>query len=195
MLAAGDIPDLVIGANAITDSDMVTFNGLFEDLSDDMDSLPNVAAMFEAVPEAELMATRPEGQIYSIPSYRRFWPQTSTRQYLNQQWLDNLGLEQPTTWQELHEVLLAFKRRTPTATATRTMRSRSTGRPPETAASDISLRRCSSAVSDCRSATAADLDTSWKTGRWGTSSSTTATANWCRSCTTCTPTVWSARRS
>lgn len=109
MLAAGDIPDLVIGANAITDSDMVTFNGLFEDLSDDMDSLPNVAGMFEAVPETELMATRPEGQIFSLPSYRRFWPQTSTRQYLNQQWLDNLGLEQPTTWQELHDVLLAFK--------------------------------------------------------------------------------------
>lgn len=109
MLAAGDIPDLIIGANAVTDEDMVTFTGLFEDLSDDLDALPNVAAMFEAVPETELMATFPEGEIYSVPSYRRFWPETSTRQYVNQQWLDNLGLEQPTTWDELHEVLLAFK--------------------------------------------------------------------------------------
>jgi putative aldouronate transport system substrate-binding protein len=109
MLAAGDIPDLIVGTNAVTDADMVTFTGLFEDLSDDMDALPNVAAMFEAEPETELMATRPEGEVYSLPSYRRFWPQTATRQYVNQQWLDNLGLEQPTTWDELHEVLLAFK--------------------------------------------------------------------------------------
>ena len=109
MLAAGDMPDLVIGANAISDSDMVTFTGLFEDLSDDMDSLPNVSAMFEAVPETEAMATRPDGEIFSVPSYRRFWPQSATRQYINQQWLDNLGLEQPTTFDELHQVLLAFK--------------------------------------------------------------------------------------
>ncbi|MCD0447042.1 extracellular solute-binding protein [Glycomyces sp. A-F 0318] len=109
MLAAGDIPDLIVGTNAVTDADAVTFTGLFEDLSDDMDALPNVQAMFEAVPETELMATRPDGEVFSLPSYRRFWPQTATRQYVNQQWLDNLGLEQPTTWDELHEVLLAFK--------------------------------------------------------------------------------------
>jgi putative aldouronate transport system substrate-binding protein len=109
MLAAGDIPDLIIGTNAVTDADTATFTGLFEDLSDDLDSLPNVAAMFEALPETELMATGPEGAIYSIPSYRRYWPETATRQYINQQWLDNLGLEPPTTWDELHEVLLAFK--------------------------------------------------------------------------------------
>jgi putative aldouronate transport system substrate-binding protein len=109
MLAAGDIPDLVVGVNAITDSDLVTFNGLFEDLSDDLDALPNVQGMFEAVPETEVMATQPEGEVFSLPSYRRFWPQTATRQYINQQWLDNLGLEMPTTWDELFEVLKAFK--------------------------------------------------------------------------------------
>lgn len=109
MLAAGDIPDLVVGTNAITNGDLATFNGLFEDLSDDLDALPNVTAMFEEVPATEAMATQPDGAIYSLPSYRRFWPETATRQFINQQWLDNLGLEQPTTWDELHEVLLAFK--------------------------------------------------------------------------------------
>ncbi|UFU06656.1 extracellular solute-binding protein [Ruania halotolerans] len=109
MLAAGDIPDLVVGVNSITNADQATFTGLFEDLSDDMDALPNVAAMFDALPETEQMATSTDGQIYGLPSYRRFWPDTATRQFINQQWLDNLGLEQPTTWDELHEVLLAFK--------------------------------------------------------------------------------------
>lgn len=109
MLAAGDIPDLIIGPNAITNSDLVTYNGLFEDLSDDMDALPNVSGMFDALPETEFMATQPSGEIYSLPSYRRFWPETGTRQYINQEWLDNLGLEVPTTFDELHDVLLAFK--------------------------------------------------------------------------------------
>ncbi|WP_163543546.1 extracellular solute-binding protein [Occultella kanbiaonis] len=109
MLAAGDIPDLVVGVNAITGSDLVTFNGLFEDLSDDLDALPNVQGMFEAVPQTEAMATQPDGAVYSLPSYRRFWPETATRQYINQQWLDNLGLAMPTTWDELLDVLRAFK--------------------------------------------------------------------------------------
>jgi len=109
MLAAGDIPDLIVGVNAITDADMVTFNGLFEDLSDDMDALPNVQGMFDAVPATEVMATQPDGEIFSVPSYRRFWPETTTRQYINQEWLDNLDLEVPTTWDELFDVLTAFK--------------------------------------------------------------------------------------
>ncbi|WP_040653145.1 extracellular solute-binding protein [Ruania albidiflava] len=109
MLAAGDIPDLIVGVNAITDADLVTFNGLFEDLSDDMDALPNVQGMFDAVPATEVMATQPDGEIFSVPSYRRFWPETTTRQYINQEWLDNLDLEVPTTWDELFDVLTAFK--------------------------------------------------------------------------------------
>ncbi|ACQ78324.1 extracellular solute-binding protein, family 1 [Beutenbergia cavernae DSM 12333] len=109
MLAAGDIPDLIVGTNAITNSDFATFQGLFEDLSDDLDALPNVQGMFEALPETEIMATQPDGTIYGLPGYRRFWPQTATRQYVNQEWLDNLGLETPTTLDELFDVLVAFK--------------------------------------------------------------------------------------
>lgn len=109
MLAAGDVPDLIIGVNGITDSDLATFGTLFEDLSDDMDALPNVQEMFDEVDGAELMATSLDGQVYSIPSYKKFWPQAITHQYINQQWLDTLGLAQPTTWDELYDVLVAFK--------------------------------------------------------------------------------------
>lgn len=109
MLAAGDVPDLIIGANAITDSDLATFGSLFEDLGDDMEALPNVQAMFDEVDGAQSMATSLEGPVYSLPSYKKFWPQTVTHQYINQQWLDTLGLETPTTWDELYDVLVAFK--------------------------------------------------------------------------------------
>ncbi|ROR74082.1 extracellular solute-binding protein [Bogoriella caseilytica] len=109
MLAAGDIPDLIVGTNAITDSDLSTFTGLFEDLSQHMESLPNVRAMFDEIPEMEVMAQHSEGAIYALPGYKRFWPETVTHQYINQEWLDNLGLEVPTTWDELFDVLVAFK--------------------------------------------------------------------------------------
>lgn len=109
MLAAGDVPDLVIGGNAISDADLATYSSLFEDLSDDMDALPNVAAMFTEQPQLEAMATQESGAIYAVPSYKRFWPETIGRQYINQVWLDNLDLEVPTTWDELFDVLEAFR--------------------------------------------------------------------------------------
>lgn len=109
MLAAGDTPDLIIGGNAVTDSDLATFRTLFEDLSDDMDALPHVQAMFDEVDGAAAMATQADGSVYALPSWKEFWPQAITRQYVNQQWLDNLGLAMPTTWDELFDVLLAFE--------------------------------------------------------------------------------------
>jgi putative aldouronate transport system substrate-binding protein len=109
LLASGDVPDLIIGPNAITDADNVQFPGLFEDLSDDLDKLPNVNAMFEAKPETKGIATQLDGNIYGLPKYQRFWPATATRQFINHQWLENLGLEVPTNWDELYDVLKAFK--------------------------------------------------------------------------------------
>jgi putative aldouronate transport system substrate-binding protein len=55
------------------------------------------------------MATQADGKIYALPSWKEFWPQAITRQYINQQWLDNLGLQTPTNWDELFDVLVAFK--------------------------------------------------------------------------------------
>ncbi|MEV0618865.1 hypothetical protein AB0I81_36485 [Nonomuraea sp. NPDC050404] len=109
MLAAGDVPDLVVGTNAITNSDLATFGTAFEDLKDDLGKLPNVKALFDAKPELRAMATRTGGEIYTVPGYKRFWPQTVTHQYINKKWLDELGLKTPTTWDELYDVLVAFK--------------------------------------------------------------------------------------
>lgn len=109
MLASGDVPDLFIGPNVITDADFAQFQGLFQDLSTMLDQAPNVQAMFDAKPETRLIATQPDGKIYGLPKYQRFWPAASTRQYINQKWLDHLGLPMPTNWDELYDVLVAFK--------------------------------------------------------------------------------------
>ncbi len=109
MMAAGDVPDLIVGTNAISNSDFATFTGLFADLSDHMDQLPNVEAMFEAQPDLVQVATQEDGSIYAIPGYKRFWPDTVIHQYINQEWLDNLNLDVPTNWDELFDVLVAFR--------------------------------------------------------------------------------------
>ncbi|WP_422114777.1 extracellular solute-binding protein [Brachybacterium sp. UNK5269] len=116
MLAAGDVPDLIVGTQAITDTDLATYGTLFEDLADDLDAIPNVKAMLEAKPELRALATQAGGEIYSVPGYKRFWPPTVQHQYINRQWLDTLGLEVPTTWDELFDVLVAFKEGDPTGT-------------------------------------------------------------------------------
>ncbi len=110
LLASGDIPDLIIGNNSITDPEFAQFQGLFQDLTDLIATNgPNVQAMFDAKPETKVIATQLDGKIYGLPKYQRFWPEAVTRQFINQKWLDNLGLEMPTNWDELYDVLVAFK--------------------------------------------------------------------------------------
>ncbi|WP_088104880.1 extracellular solute-binding protein [Halalkalibacter urbisdiaboli] len=110
MLAGGDIPDLIVGPNAITDADFAKFPGLFQDLTELIaEHGPNVQTMFHEKPETEIIATQLDGEILGLPKYQRFWPETATRQFINKQWLDNLGLDMPTNWDELYQVLKAFK--------------------------------------------------------------------------------------
>jgi putative aldouronate transport system substrate-binding protein len=112
LLASGDIPDLFIGSNVITDADFAQFQGLFQNLSDLIPKYaPNVQTMFSEKPETKAIATQPDGSIFGLPKYQRFWPGSATRQYINKKWLDNLGLSMPTTWDELYNVLVAFKQK------------------------------------------------------------------------------------
>lgn len=109
MFAGGDIPDILVKATSTTD--FATYNGLFENLAPYIDAgdMPNVAKMFEDHPELRVLCTDKKGAIYGLPNYRSIWPKTNRVLYINQTWLDNLGLEMPTTMDELKEVLIAFR--------------------------------------------------------------------------------------
>lgn len=110
MLASGDIPDIIIGPGTINDADFVTYNGLFEPMEELINAhAPNVQKMFEEKPELKAISTQLNGTIYSLPKYQRYWPQSGNHQMINKVWLDNLNLEMPTNWDELYDVLLAFK--------------------------------------------------------------------------------------
>lgn len=110
LLASGDIPDLIIGAGGLIDADYVNFKGLFQDMTGLIDqNAPNIKKMFEEHSELKAISTQLSGGIYGLPKYQRFWPVTASRQFINKQWLDNLGLQEPTTLDELYDVLIAFK--------------------------------------------------------------------------------------
>ncbi|MCM1122089.1 MAG: hypothetical protein NC416_05865 [Eubacterium sp.] len=107
--AAGDIPDLLF--NATVDDDYTKYNGLFLDMTPYLteELTPNIVAMFEEEPDTKVLATTMEGKIYATPKFQGKWPSTNTVMFINQNWLDNLGLEIPTTYTEFKDVLMAFK--------------------------------------------------------------------------------------
>lgn len=112
MFASGEIPDLLFGATA--DSDYVQYQGLFENLEPLIEkNAPNIKEMFEEHPETETLAKTENGENYGVPSYQAVWPKVSGSMLINKTWLDNLNLEVPETWEELKEVLIAFRDQDP----------------------------------------------------------------------------------
>lgn len=65
---------------------------------------------FRIVPDFIWDALRIDGKIYGIPSYA---PKFQTTTMIRKDWLDNLGLEVPTSYEELKEVAIAFTKNDP----------------------------------------------------------------------------------
>jgi len=77
--------------------------------------MPNLQAVFEKYPEYRTMCTAPDGHIYSFPWIEQLGAGKEAIQaigdipYINKKWLDYLGLEIPTTTDELEQVLIQFR--------------------------------------------------------------------------------------
>ena len=111
-LASGDIAD--VNLNGYGAVDAYQYPGMLEDLSKDLDKLPNVKAFFKQKPEAEKFSADTKGRIYSIATGRgKAYSGTGQHMLINKAWLDKLGLQVPTTWDELENVLKAFKTQDP----------------------------------------------------------------------------------
>ena len=123
-IAGGDLPDAFLGVG-FSNYDLATYgeDGTFIDLTEyiNADVMPNLTAILEEYPEFRAAITQADGCIYGLPSGDQMStagigkekdynigaiPQFSM---INKVWLDDLGLEVPTTLDELHDVLVAFK--------------------------------------------------------------------------------------
>src|SRR5699024_315051 len=66
--------------------------------------------MFEELPHVKEAITAPDGNIYALPQVNECYHCSySQKLWIYQPWLDELGLEMPTTTDEFYEVLKAFK--------------------------------------------------------------------------------------
>lgn len=110
-LAAGSLADASIFAFDPTDAARYDY---FEDLAAHMDKMPNVKKFLDTNANAKKMVEDDKGHIYVLPSDRGKNYRVSTQHFLiNRKWMDKLGLQMPKTWDELTDVLEAFKTRDP----------------------------------------------------------------------------------
>lgn len=109
MLADNDLPDAFLGSNTISADEIVENKSLFIELSDLIEeNMPNLQKVFEDSPALLYRAKDENGEIYSLVKQYPLRPKSLESWYINQTWLDNLGLEMPDTYEDLTEVLTAF---------------------------------------------------------------------------------------
>ncbi|WP_332698680.1 ABC transporter substrate-binding protein [Halalkalibacter lacteus] len=119
MLASNELPDAFYNAE-FSDHEIVKYGQAgsiipLEDLIEEY--APNLKEIFELRPELKSMVTAPDGHIYSLPRAEEMGlsavPNFTS---INKSWLDELGLDMPTTLDEYGDVLRAFRDQDPNGT-------------------------------------------------------------------------------
>ncbi len=109
-LNSGEYAD-VIGGWVLSQTDILKYGmdmGMYIPLEDLIaEHAPNIEAILNLEGVRETM-TAPDGHIYSIP-YVLSAPEVDFNPYINTRWLEAVGMEIPTTTEELTKVLRAFK--------------------------------------------------------------------------------------
>lgn len=113
MLASGDYPDLLF-ASAVPKSDLLKYGqqGVFLPLNDLIDKYaPNLKKIMDEYPIVKQGITMADGNIYGFPAFfdPNFKGLHIGTPWIQKDWLNKLGLEEPKTWDELYEVLKKFK--------------------------------------------------------------------------------------
>jgi putative aldouronate transport system substrate-binding protein len=119
-LAGGDLPEaymLVPWASQFSKAELQRYadQGVIVPLTDLIDEYaPNIADALEAQPGFAELATNPDGEILGLPQWNDcFHCSYPYKFWINSQWLENLGLEMPTTPDEFVDVMTAFKTQDP----------------------------------------------------------------------------------
>ncbi len=120
-MASGDFPDAIFDAG-YSDYELLKLakDGAIIPLNDLIERhMPNFRKVLEEAPEYRAMITAPDGNIYAFPWIEELGTGKERIQavdavpWINVDWLKKLGLEMPTTTEELKQVLIAFKTRDP----------------------------------------------------------------------------------
>ncbi len=112
LFGSTDLPDAFYGQGILTDVDVIKYavQGVLIPLENLIDKYaPNISKILEEHPEYRNQITAADGHIYSLPTINELNPTTHDKWFINKTWLDKLGMDAPTTWEELKDVLVAFK--------------------------------------------------------------------------------------
>ncbi|MDR2397575.1 MAG: extracellular solute-binding protein [Spirochaetaceae bacterium] len=110
MLAGGELPDMVFGNMTFNDSDIINNIEYFVPLDDLIDEyMPNYAKAIKTIPALGAVTVFPDGKKYALAKNLPARPAVRNQPVINTRWLERLGLEVPTTLEELTTVLRAFK--------------------------------------------------------------------------------------
>lgn len=114
MFASQEMTDLImLGAGQQLDKAteaMIASQGLVIPVDEYIENSENYKKAFDEIEGLREYMTTPDGHIYSLPNVDgSLHMQYPDKLWINTTWLDNLGLEMPTTTEEFENVLKAFK--------------------------------------------------------------------------------------
>ena len=114
LLAASPLPDIFWSGKAMSDSIASLNTKLWHVITEDeiKTYMPNLYNFYENYfPTWRENQTYPDGNIYSLPAGALHSRMHTTYgiQYINTKWLERVGKEMPTTMEEFHDVLVAFR--------------------------------------------------------------------------------------
>ena len=113
-LLAGDLPDIFWAGKIMKDSIISQNTSLWRPLTEEeiRTYVPTLASFLDENEDGWLnFITYPDGNIYGLAGGKMHSTMHTTQgiPYINTQWLERLGLEKPTTMEELKQVLIAFR--------------------------------------------------------------------------------------
>lgn len=114
-LASGDVPDIFLGSGLSIDDEeiygpqklLIPLEGLIDKYA------PHLKARLNEDPTTRNGTTATDGHIYGLPYVARTRTTAASILYVNMQWLKNVGMQKPTTVEQLYDVMKAFKEKDP----------------------------------------------------------------------------------
>ena len=113
ILASGEYPEIFYKSGfSMSDLNKYGQQGLFMPLEDLIyENMPNLVALLDELDGWDYMKST-DGHIYSLPELLpqlHYIGSANDTFWINKAWMDTLGLEEPKSFDELYEVLKAFK--------------------------------------------------------------------------------------
>lgn len=108
LVSSGNYPDVFIRSGLDANATVTNYGDILIPLEDLIkEYAPNLTAWLDEV-DGWKYITAADGHIYSLPAANEKNPEQNPI-WINKKWMDNLGLEMPTSYEELYDVLKAFK--------------------------------------------------------------------------------------